>query len=362
MVIHLSTIIDLIHKNIKQTPSQVPHIIYFSIGSAAGLRDDNGLVENKNYHQYPPFLQQLQEEINSAHIYIILIDPMLENPPYLVTDHSKGLDFIQENVDYYTARSVNQNIFHVFSMRENVYINGQYFYDGYHNITQELFKLNDMCMKESILMIYNDFTGRDNKYVAEFFDEQVSTHLDHIIYGIGARKEFGCYIDLMSIESQFIFKNTIRNRSMIKVFNIFNYLFGGNSIYNVDSIVQEYGIENVDKISSQISCVIEQYINEFKGKSLAVLKEIYRLIHNNDLNECEYIIETVNYKYREHVKQLIHKKSYYDLQEFMFNIYARDLDIICKLKNDKLNGCELLKIITSSQDPYQWYNELRFYL
>ena len=362
MAFQLSAIIGLIEKNIKQTPQEVPHIIYFSIGSAAGLRNENGLVDDKNYHQYPPCLQQLQEQLHSAHFHIILIDPILENPPYLVTDHSKSLNFVQEDIDMFSAKSANQNIFHVYAMRENVYINGQYFYDGYHNITEQLFKLNDMCMRESILMIYNDFTGRDNKYVAEFFDDQVSTHLDHIVYGIGARKELGCYIDLMNIESQFAFKFTDRNRRMIKVFNIFNYLFGGNTYYDVNFIIDEYGIENVDKISSQISCVIEQYVNEFKGKSLGVLKGIYRLIHNNDLNQCEYIIETVSYKYRERVKQLIHMKSYRDLQEYMFNIYARDLDIICKLRNTGNNGNELLHQITRSQDPYQWYNDIRFYL
>jgi hypothetical protein len=362
MAFQLSTIIGLIEKDVKNTSQEVPHIIYFSIGSAAGLRNENGLVDDKNYHQYPPCLQQLQEQLHSAHFHIILIDPILENPPYLITDHSKGLDFVQQNVDYYTAKSVNQNIFHVFAMRENVYIDGQYSYDGYHNITHHMFQLNAMCMHESILMIYNDFTGRDNKYVAEFFDDQVSAHLDHIVYGIGARKELGCYIDLTSTDAQFAFKFTEQNRHMIKVFNIFNYLFGGNTYYDVNFIIDEYGIENIDKISAQISCVIDQYIAEFKGKSLGVLKGIHRLIHENDMNQCEYIIGSVNLKYKERVRQLIDIKSYYDLQEYMINIYSRDLDIICKLKNDGNNGFELLKRITRSQDPYQWYNELIFYL
>jgi len=358
MASQLTNVIELIHQDIHQTSKDVMHIIYVGVGAAAGMFNSNGLIDEQNYHEYPPFLQKIQEQINSAHIHIVLIDPILGNPPYSINDHSKGLHYIQNDTNFYTAKSNTENIFHVYCIRESVYIDGQYYHDGFINITQDLYHLNDMCMQESILMIYNDYTGRENKYVAEFYDDQINGYLDHIIYGIGARKEFGCYIDLLSIESQFAFKITERNRRMIKVLNIFNYLLGGYTIYNINSIIQEYDIENVDKISSQISCVIDQYISEFKNKSLYILKSIHRLIHLNDLTQIEFIILNINHKHRSRVELMIKNHSYQELQTYMKNIFARELDIICKLKDNGLTGHDLITFITQSEDPLQWYNQL----
>ena len=357
MASKLVQVIDKIHHSIQQT--QQPAIIYMGIGAACGLFNENGLIDDKNYHEYPMFLQKMQEQLYSTKIDIILIDPLLTNPPYIVKDHSKHLDFKQTEPDTYVAKSATQNIVTVHCIREYVCIDGQYSCDECFNITQALFHLNEICMHESVLFVFNDFSGRSNKYVAEFFDDQISKHLDHIIIGLGARKDSGCYIDVTGSDCVFPFKLTERNRMMVKVFNIYNYLFG-NDNYDINLAVAEYyGDENIDKITSQIHIAIEQYINDFKGKSMGILKSVHKLWKQNDITQSEYIIETIDYKHRETVTMLIKDRSYAKLYDFMFSLIARDLDVILKLRQAGGTGKELLAIITRDSDPNQWYNELR---
>ena len=357
MASKLMRTIQKIHHSIKQSPQ--PTIIYIGVGAACGLINENGLIDDKNYHEYPMFLQQMQERLHSVQIHIILIDPLLTEPPYSVKDHSKNLHYHQTDVDIYTARTPNQNTVNVYCIRDNVYIDGQYVNDGYVNITQELFYLNEICMSESIFFVFNDFCGRSNKYVAELYDEQIYAHLDHIIYGLGARKDVGCYIDVTGSDCVFPFKLTERNRPMIKVFNIYNYL-DRNQIYDIDSAIAEYyGDENIDKISGQIHSALEQYISDFKGKSLTILKNIYRVINCNEKLVPEFILESIHYKYRDKVNTMIHSREYQQLYDFVFKMFAYDLDIVLKLKQSGGYGEEMLRFITRDPEPNKWYNELR---
>lgn len=357
----LSIIISNISNIIKSTSQETPHIIFMSLGSAAATRNLNGLVDDENYHQYPQFLQNINHKIRGGHIHIILIDPELESPPYIIQDHSKGLDFENITGNYYIAHNFNH--VHVYTLRKFVFVNdGQFNYPDYINITDDLIALNNLCMEESILLIYNDFSGRANKSVAELYDEQICMHLDHIVYGLSSRKQISCYINLLEVDAQFAFKIVKQNRLMIKVFNIYTYLIGKEN-YNINNIIDEYGIENIDIISSHISCALQNYIEEFKNYSLSVLRCLYNLkkdkININISISANNI--TINKDKQKQINNLLNTKKYDELYEYVFNIFAFNLDYICKLKDNGLTGYNMLKAITNNDDPFKWYNELRYY-
>ena len=99
----LDDIINTIIEKISNIPLEDPVFIYTGVG-ASGSIDHNGILQLENYHQYPPFLQNLKNTIPNLHIFIILIDPYQENPPYMVNDKNLIIEpnVIEPNVPVMT--------------------------------------------------------------------------------------------------------------------------------------------------------------------------------------------------------------------------------------------------------------------
>ena len=157
-------------------------------------------------------------------------------------------------------------------------------------------------MRESIFFVFNDFCGRSNKYVAELYDEQIYAHLDHIIYGLGARKDVGCYIDVTGNDCVFPFKLTERNRMMIKVFNIYNYL-SGNQIYDINSAIAEYygditlnkyaGDSGTSATASIGSASGTAYDHEIRIGGIGLVNSTYTLgLPTNSFSTIDYVATT----------------------------------------------------------------------
>jgi len=356
----LSNIIDTIIADIDATERNTPAVIYIAIGSAAGLFNSNGLLDDENYHQFPNFLQTFLNEIPKVKLHIVLIDPALENPPYIVKDHSKNLDFnIVEDNHYISEKN---HTVHTYCMRKSVYLDCENNYDDFINITADMFRLVEYCKQRSVLLVYNDFTGRENRTVAEFFDDTVQSHLDHIIFGLDARKNEGCYINLLAPLSQFPYRVIERNRIMIKVFNIYDFIIGKN-FNTIEDAVQYFGVESVEKITAQIETVIGHCRDKFRNFSMSVLRTVYYL-KKGQITEYNVnaFINTVDYKIKKKFTELVKSNNYEELFNFLLVYYSRELNIICKIKGQPENGFEIIKAITSNPDPYQWYNVLRDYI
>ena len=76
-----------------------PKMIYMGIGTFAGmLTDVNGVavLEPKNYHQFPPTIQDIFMKYRDMHLFIILIDPSQEKPIYMSTDQELKKIFLME--------------------------------------------------------------------------------------------------------------------------------------------------------------------------------------------------------------------------------------------------------------------------
>ena len=85
---------DNIEFQIQLTPLAIEMLANIK-DEVIGLKNNNGILEPQNYHQYPPFLQHLKNKIVDLNLFIVLIDPMQEQPPYMVAD--KGMHWINYN-------------------------------------------------------------------------------------------------------------------------------------------------------------------------------------------------------------------------------------------------------------------------
>ena len=296
----LSAIIADIESEIRIIPRDIPICIYFASGSAAATLNDNGLVDDENYQQYPKFIRELLNKY-LVKLYIILVDPILENPPYIVRDKTFGFDFQEHSQNKYIYNNIT-----IYCVREYVYIEGQIFNDNYINITNDLYKLNELCKQESILMFYYDYSGKDVKEVAELYDIQVKPYLDHIIYGLGSRTVIGCYVNLNDDISQFAYKLVERNRKMIKVFNVYNILY--NNVYeDIRQSIEDFGYGYINIIEKHITSVINYNIYNFKNYTMSKLRYIYQC---NKANDYTNLIQTVNIKLKNKIKSLVDKNIF----------------------------------------------------
>jgi hypothetical protein len=348
-------------------PPREPVLIYIGIGTFAGLmtfrNDEHGkstirVLESENYHQYPPFIRHLKQTVPNLHLYIILIDPMQENPPHMIRDREyTHTEFYEESPDKYNSFDNNTQIY---VLRKNVTISKAYSdrfrADEFIDITPDLEMLNDFCMEQNVSLLYHDFSGRDVKSVAESFDRQLGVNVDTIVYGFGARADFGCYFDLNAPYSSYPYileKSQIRYS--LKFFNIYKYINTGK-YYLLDSERQLY--ENQNMVDAQIKEFTNLIRDEIRNYSLSVLRMVYRLINGLSSDINEYFTFRIRSSHREQIRQLYENREYEKLFDALIDYYALDLDIYCKIKNFDLSGKEIIQFLISNPDPYKWASGL----
>ncbi|MBA42689.1 MAG: hypothetical protein CMF62_01595 [Magnetococcales bacterium] len=171
--------------------SPLESIYYISIGSAANLYEKKIFkLKDKDNHQFPPFLKKINEKFPLKNINILLIDPCLASPPYIVNRKWTKYD------TYYQ----NDNI-KVFCL--NKYIS---YFDFQHDFNMLNFLVNfvKFIKKNKHYLFYHDFTGKDCNFLNEKFKD------DRILFDISRGDDQGCYFDLnLSEYNPFIFKSKI---------------------------------------------------------------------------------------------------------------------------------------------------------
>jgi hypothetical protein len=358
---NLLNIIDSIRKEISEL-RKIPICIYIGVGSAGHMLDKD--IESKSneqnndlyYHQYPKCIETINKSLPtsprgdpSCIFFHILIDPMLESPPFITVDKTKISEFYLDEDNIY--RSIdNRHI--VYCLRESVSM-ACYKSNNLIDITDELHILNKLAIDENILLVYNDFTGRSVRPLAYYFDPTISNNLDHIIYGIGNRCDFGCYIDLLHPTTQFAFileKN--ERRDIVKIFNIYHLAF--NKL-DMEYIVSKYPLEQLEIIASSIDAVMNDTIDYFTNHVFYNLRIVSDLLNNKikleDINKymIDHLLDTVpSYK---HIFIEGDYTLYFDKQ---LEFYASYLNIIIYVKKIDIDGISLMKIITSDSNTYNW--------
>jgi hypothetical protein len=418
---NLSTITTDIKARITTIPLNEPVFIYIGVGTYAGLKNKDGVLEPQNYHQYPPFLQSLKNNIADLNLFIVLIDPMQEQPPYMTgalppgphqqtfmldthnpenrpQGQAERLEFSQ-NVYTFNDRKLT-----IFSLLQKVYTDPYDCYGDSTNITADLRDINKYAMEENITLLYHDFTGRRNSLLAEYFDPELKSHLDHIVYGMSARQDHGCYFDLSEASSYFpwgrcplapgaeqrrqsgwqtnqsilptgvggetnqpILPTGVRGqRPQVKLFNIFHYIVN-DSLNLIAQDAQHYSHDMAD-VNTMINTQIEQVISTIKSDltnhMLSLLRVIFRLIVGDEQRDRINIDHSFNFianPHRERIFKLYNENNYVDLYTNLIDYFSRDIHILSKLKKYDLSGKEILQFIINSDKPYEWYSNVKHF-
>jgi len=331
-----------------------PIVVYTGIGTAASPSLETGQLEMGNYHQFPPFLQEMKQNIPFMELYILLIDPRQEDPPYLLTDPR--------------IKSLGGGI-HVYSWRVDVgtVLNNNEYGQPFVDITANLQTLNAFAIENHITTFYHDFTGKPNNLLAEFFDEDPSLkgHYDHIIYGLNARQDLGCYFDLTAVGCYYAYK--VVDENMLKVFNYYN------ETDDDDDQISDYliGDLNFTRINAQRDLIISQVKSLFRNKAFTKLRQVLAKavppsdnINDNETpyTNNEYFTDDIALPtLRENINEQLYQKKYFVVFENLLHYYAKPLDRVVKMLQLDITGYEILEFIIQT-DPYQWYDELQKFL
>ena len=378
----LESIYADIKNKINQLPNE-PAIIYTGVGTAAGLRNEKGLLELTNYHQYPPFLQDLKNNHPYLNLYLVLIDPCQENPPYMVQD--KNLILVDEFKNTLNHKYIDEHQkIAVYVLRKNItstpYIDplkndeennlNEDNVNAMINITAELRDLNQFAsINKNVSTIYHDFTGRRNDLIAEFFDEEINPiDLDHIIYGLSVREDHGCYFDLNSISSFMPYRlNKNNNSYRFEFFNIYKYLAENN----IDAIQQDakiyYPPYMLDMINIQSEKVLAAIKTEFKNNIFSTMRLLLKLIRGDEKPEDIkniHIFAYVSHTKRIFIEEKFKEGNYRELFDYLIDFFSKKMEIIVKIKKIDLTGAELIRFVINEkeEDMYNWYNNLNYFI
>jgi hypothetical protein len=382
------TFFNEIKNTILEIPSEFPVFFYLGVGTAAWMREADGSLAMANYHQYPPFVQNLHNNFPTLRVILGLIDPSQENPPYVVK--AKQLS-PKSPPDQYTNQAGTLQV-HVW--RKSVYTEADV--ETHENpsantvnITEELRQLNAFIIQQRVSFLYHDFTGRLVRLVAEYFDSELREHLDHVIYGMSARTDHGCYFDLtqenaffpLRLEGNLAPRNAphllarapyIENnaRPLIKMFNYYKFIVT-RTLPEVQMEIQQYPPEMVAHlISCQKNEIIDEFRTRFKNINLGVLRQVrFVMLHPDDekadelQNQHTYLfLNIIPKRQRAPFLEILQAKEYKTLYEILFDYVAGQLNIYTQLKGLDITGTEMLNFITVDADPYKWYNNVKNFM
>ncbi len=397
---HFDSIIHNIYTDINS--HNQPSIIYMGVGTFAGLSylDNNNIrrLELRDYHQFPPTLQNIYSTHKNLRLYIILIDPLQEDPLVMSTD-DKLINTLFPSQKWFhniyneTLEVYNIDRVTVYPFRYNVYteINKERYQNSTEtksiNITDYLHSLHNFSIENNVTFVYHDFTGADTFIDLEkYFNDTIQNNLDHIIYGFGNGNISGCYYDFTLRDAQLVYymDNISKKRHMIHVFNInfniykFIELKKDNNYYDLtfnDYLTQmfdNFNLDDVDIISTQIENKLKIFTYDFKNFVLYVLRIIKdyndAIISNNFTDAKDYDWFKDNYCLAKIKKELKYKilELYASNNRNIFNIvlelfasfYSIEFTIIidnCNYKN--MSPHDLMDYITSDRNKYNWVDK-----
>lgn len=348
---NLANIIESIKENISNIPSN-PICIYIGVGSAAGAINYHG-VKDIYYHQYPKCIESIRESYPDTITFHILIDPMMESPPFMTTDRAKFTEF-ELNNDWYHSMD---NKHFVYCLKQAISTIGSSQLDAL-DITKNLHALNQLAIDENILLVYNDFTGQCVKPLADYFDKYIVEHLDHIIYGIGNRCDQGCYIDLLHPSNQFIFSlEKSEKRDIVKILNIYHLYYNK---MNLENSISKYPLECIDILTCIIESVLQDRYEYYINQWFYYLRIVHQLINGKlELHEInKYQLEQLLNTVPDH-KDIFKEGNYSLYFTKQIEMYSSHLDIIRYIKNIPIDNISLLQSILSDKEIYRWSDNLK---
>lgn len=359
--------------------------IYVSIGCAALSAHQNDISkiwtidENLN-QQYPQFLKSLKEELPFSPVHIILIDPELENPPFAVwdmsTDRTKPSDdwidnsekYKQLNIQYYYNDLTN---IHVYALRD--FVQYEPFYSDQYcgtNIDTFFQQLNCDSIQNNWFTVINDFSGKIMPALASYYDELLGNHINHIVYGLGARKDGGCYLPLAEPVCNFVY---IIDSNCIKVFNPHskaNEL--DNNLISLLRLKCSTNYETDERSKKQyeiIKAQMNEYVKE-KRRFISIvlmspIRQFGMLIKDPSIVDLRGINMRNIYllsKCKVDLQKLFDSKKYIELLDIFIDLLKTELiehvNIVYK-ENTQAIIDSVINEMLSCDNPYKWYDYVK---
>ncbi len=333
---------------------EYPVYIYVAVGTVAGQLSAAGILAPENYHQYPPFLQNMHNTVPNLRLFIVLFDPAQENPLYMTRDYRLR----ETQPDKYSSAALQVYVF-----RQNVHTNiNENEGDDSINITDSLRDLNRFALDHRVSLLYHDFSGRYICPLAEYFDEELAPHLDQVVYGLSAREDHGCYFDLTHSNAYFSYRldtSSPRMRPIIKVFNYYKFIV--QSTYNkISDEIALFPLETQHLIREQKNQIIKIIIYRFRQFHIAMLRQLHKDIEIEI--QPDFLFMHLHKFQRQMYMSLWNENNHNLLREVIFNFCANQLQIVSDLTEMDISGEDMLRFITIDEDPYKWYNNIDAFL
>jgi len=276
--------------------------IYVAIGCASNRKiydeeKKEWILKQKYNHGFPVCLQKLKTLQPWSPLHIIMIDPILEDPPFITMYHDGtkldiNWEVDKENKDIYHNDVSNIHVYAFRFSAVNICTNNKELLlrnnhkETHYDITDFLTYLNITAIEHKWFVLYGDYTGESVDKIATFFDRTLGDHRNHIVYGIGVRKDDGCYIDLTTPECNFYY--TFFDKS-IQVFNPYVYDKNiGLAIEIGKHIATETDDENRQIIISQIKIFLKTKIYFVLETVIEVFRQISYKLQNKEYKNISF--------------------------------------------------------------------------
>ena len=328
-----SIIQEIQNLNNSNAETESKPIVFISIGSAA-LMKQNNVLESKYNHQYPPCIQKL-ESLNRP-IFIVLIDPVLEDPPHISLNHMVNTDY---NNKY------NNKKLHVFSIRKSVkYIGTPYYYtDEIDDITECFLMINNISMQNDWLTIVHDFSGRNINILTHLFNIRAN----NIIYGIDMGESNGCYINLDSPIYDLLLGN--------KIFNPHSC-----NIEFIQTLMNDCDPTSQYIIKQKLNLYTKSFFNFFSKHVLTIFRQLHLICVDCKqiiLNPSEYIY--LQNKYNIPFDTLIKELKYIELYQSVYSYLSVEFNTY--FANYDINYNHINQIFLFNP-PYSWQEKILLYI
>jgi hypothetical protein len=375
-VSNLFAIAEYIESNIQAKSN--PVVLYIGVGTYMCRfqkdSDGNDFIPLEDSQQFPPTLQSLYQSHPDLEFYIILIDPYLENPPYITKDPNvknilNNPIFVKSMFNSEVELFSNPRL-KVFVIRDNIGIRdlNYHSYDGVADIKDNFTYFNDICIQNNILYIYHDFSGANLRPLCTYFNHKIKNNLEHIIYGFGNGYIDDCIVNLLDAKTQLAtYRKRWVKRDMICCYNI-DYIILNN--INIDEYVEIFNINNIHIITALNELLINKIYYEINNDILYILRNIKQyhnqiitnqFIFDNSMlfHKNRYIKDDIITNINELIKNS--DNNIFDKVKYMFsNMYTSVLKFILKnTQYENYDSKTIFDLITLNDNSYLWCNSLK---
>jgi hypothetical protein len=241
-----------------------PNITYLAIGSAYSITGGN--------QQHPPFLRNIITNFPDFNVQIILVDPLLENPPE-ITKHFSLRKF---DDNWYGKENLNIHIirqhFSFNTIGKNT-DNNNFSEDFLLSVINRTIAAKNETPQNTYLLFVHDFSGN---YIDSLSDTVANMYqkLDSVTYhtfkknimiDLNNKIDAGCFVDMTSIYFHpLLFMNSL---GALEIFN--SFLLDDFDIYSIS--MQNYKNKNIKTLVMQ---TITYYLNDFASNILPYYRQI----------------------------------------------------------------------------------------